>query len=200
MGVFLQKQIQRNHIIKQRLLLGDSEYQKKCESLTQHLFEFLLNQNFQSIHTYLSIAKNREVDTSKIVEWLFQNKKKVYVPVVEKSQLITVKILPGTVYKTSKWGIKEPADVLQIDVCPEIVLTPVLAVDGSGNRLGYGKGFYDRYFTGLMKNSCEPFKIGLAFDFQVVNSVPKAISPKHQDIPLDYVVTDQGVIFCRRGA
>lgn len=200
MGVFLQKQIQRKHIIKQRLLLGDSEYQKKCESLAQHLFEFLLSQNFQSIHTYLSIAKNREVDTSKIVEWLFQNKKNVYVPVVEKSQLITVKILPATVYKTSKWGIKEPADVPQTDVCPEIVLTPVLAVDESGNRLGYGKGFYDRYFTDLMKNSCKPFKIGLAFDFQVVNSVPKAISPKHQDIPLDCVVTDQGVIFCRRGA
>lgn len=74
-------------------------------------------------------------------------------------------------------------------VIPDIVLAPLLAFDAHGHRLGYGAGFYDRTFTAIRAQGGEPLRAGLCFACQEVEAVPV----DEFDIPLDLIVTEEGV-------
>ena len=73
-------------------------------------------------------------------------------------------------------------------VLPEIVLTPLLAFDGRGNRLGYGAGFYDMTFAAIAAAGSRPLRVGFCFAGQELASVPADAT----DIPLDLVITEEG--------
>ena len=75
--------------------------------------------------------------------------------------------------------------MLPSEVCPSVTVTPLLGVDKRLNRLGKGKGYYDRYF-----NAVETYKVGLAFEEQVIDKVVC----DSWDKPLDMLTTPQGVI------
>ncbi|MBL8888833.1 MAG: 5-formyltetrahydrofolate cyclo-ligase [Planctomycetaceae bacterium] len=99
---------------------------------------------------------------------------------------------------TSKWGLQEPATHLragkriiepqQID----IFLIPGLAFDHHGNRLGYGKGYYDKLLGQRRRDS---LAIALAFQEQIFSDVPH--QPEY-DVPMDYIVTESGILDCQR--
>ena len=73
-------------------------------------------------------------------------------------------------------------------VLPEIVLTPLLAFDAQGNRLGYGAGFYDMTFAAIAEAGVRPVRAGFCFAEQEVAGVPVDA----MDMPLDLVITEQG--------
>ena len=77
----------------------------------------------------------------------------------------------------------------------DIVITPLVAVDYKGNRIGMGKGFYDRSFSWISSNkiSRTTLLIGVAHDFQLIDN----ITPKKYDIALDYIVTPNKIINTR---
>ena len=75
------------------------------------------------------------------------------------------------------------------EVHPTLILTPLLAYDAKGNRLGYGKGHYDRAIAKLRENG-RAFVCGLAFHGQEVDAIPA----EEHDIPLDWVMTERGSI------
>ncbi|HDH96432.1 MAG TPA: 5-formyltetrahydrofolate cyclo-ligase [Proteobacteria bacterium] len=88
------------------------------------------------------------------------------------------------------FGIPEPrgAELPEVDEDEiELVVTPGAAFDMLGYRLGYGGGFYDRLFAQI-RPDC--LKVGIAFSFQLVDSVPH----EPTDVPVDIVVTDQHII------
>ncbi|MDE5549131.1 MAG: 5-formyltetrahydrofolate cyclo-ligase, partial [Clostridia bacterium] len=89
-----------------------------------------------------------EVDTKEIIEY-FQDIREVYLPVVDGDDMLLVKVDKDSEYAIAKWGILEPSGkrLLPQDVKPKITITPLLGVDRNLNRLGKGKGFYDRYFA-----------------------------------------------------
>ncbi len=96
---------------------------------------------------------------------------------------------PGLKLATSDWGIGEPGPD-QPAAAPDIVLTPLLAFDDRGWRLGYGGGYYDRSLAALRRrNPGRVLAVGLAYARQRVDTVP------HNDFDqrLDYVVTEDGV-------
>ena len=72
---------------------------------------------------------------------------------------------------------------------PDVMLVPLLAFDSQNNRLGYGKGFYDRYLSKFLKNKKKTTTIGIAFSFQKYNKLPVLKS----DIKLDYILTEKGL-------
>ena len=84
------------------------------------------------------------------------------------------------------WGIREPRAGAP-RVVPDTVLVPLVAADARGNRLGYGKGYYDRTLTGLAAT-----RIGVAWDCQVIDDVPA----EAWDAPLDWLVTPTRTIRC----
>jgi 5-formyltetrahydrofolate cyclo-ligase len=97
---------------------------------------------------------------------------------------------PGDATRAAVWGIREPlpsAPLLE----PDVLLVPLLAFDGEGNRLGYGGGFYDRTIARL--RALKPVvTIGLAFDEQRVDAVPHA----GYDQRLEWVLTPKGPVRC----
>lgn len=137
-----------------------------------------------SICIYNSLAS--EVDTKALIEY-FCNMREVYLPVVDGEDIALVNVDKDTKYVEGAWGIYEPIGkrLAPQDVRPSVTVTPLLGVDRRLNRLGKGKGYYDRYFA-----KTDTFKVGLAYREQVVEKV----YADDWDKPLDMLITPDGII------
>ena len=89
----------------------------------------------------------------------------------------------------NKFGIPEPLKSKK--KIPSIILVPLLAFDETKNRVGYGKGFYDKYLNKYLKSKKKILTVGVAFSFQKYNKLPV----NDNDFKLDYVITEKGIIW-----
>lgn len=121
-------------------------------------------------------AMDSEVNIDRLIEYAVHHGKRVYLPRVNGDELELVQY--PCQLKVGAYGILEPVGQA-VEVYPKLVIAPVLGVDKSGNRLGKGKGYYDRYF----EKAGECAKIGVAFSEQVVDNVFGEV----HDIPLDKI-------------
>ena len=113
----------------------------------------------------------------------------IALPVVVKNQPLQF-VVPDGPLAPGPFGIHQPVTGRPVDPSElGVVLVPLVAVDPSGNRIGYGAGYYDRTFA-FRQASGRPILIGLAHQFQVVDRV----EPNSWDIPLDLIVTEIGVL------
>ena len=136
-------------------------------------------------HIFLSIEEHKEINTDYILNILAGKDKNI---VISKSDFKTTSLInflltDNTVIKKNHWNIPEPIDGIEIeDKKVDVVFIPLLAFDKTGNRVGYGKGFYDNFLA-----NCKPetIKIGLSF-FDVENEIEGIYEG---DIKLDYCVT-----------
>ena len=87
----------------------------------------------------------------------------------------------------NEFGILEPART-QAKV-PDIMLVPILAFDKNKYRLGYGKGFYDRYLNKYLKQYKDILTVGVAFSFQKYHKIPI----NHNDVKVDFILTEKGI-------
>ncbi|WP_299182420.1 5-formyltetrahydrofolate cyclo-ligase [uncultured Aquimarina sp.] len=136
-------------------------------------------------HIFLSIEKQKEINTEFILHILQGKDKNIVVSKsdFQENTLEHILLTDGTILKTNSYGIPEPTDGIPIPESKiDVVFVPLLAFDKKGNRVGYGKGFYDKFLS--MCNS-KTIKIGLSF-FTVEEEI-KEILPT--DIKLDYCVT-----------
>jgi 5-formyltetrahydrofolate cyclo-ligase len=90
--------------------------------------------------------------------------------------------------KVNNFGMLEPC-LTNKPMVPDFMLVPLLAFDNNNNRLGYGKGFYDRFLNKFLKTKKKITTIGVAFSFQKYNKLPVSNS----DIKLDYILTEKGL-------
>ncbi|WHF50411.1 5-formyltetrahydrofolate cyclo-ligase [Chryseobacterium gotjawalense] len=154
---------------------------------TRFMSEFPLKEN-QKVHCFLSIPEKGEVDTNEFLNYFYENKIRVFVPKMIKTELIALEITKETPLIKNSWGIKEPAGEVDSGVKDfDFIITPLLYSDHFGNRVGYGKGFYDRFFSEVNPNAV---KVGVSF-----------FPPQEQvediaefDVPLDYLVTPTEVL------
>ncbi len=135
-------------------------------------------------HIFLSIPKHKEVQTEFLLHILQGRDKSIVVPKAHfnTGNMSAILLQEHTKIELSAFGIPEPVEGLEVS--PEqldVVFVPLLAFDVSGNRLGYGKGFYDRFLS-TCNASCK--KIGLSF-FEPEKELPK----EPWDLPLDMVIT-----------
>ncbi len=118
--------------------------------------------------------------------------KEVYFPRVSGSSLSFHRVKSLDELKPGKFGIPEP-DAGSFSAAPgelDLIIVPGVAFDSTGNRLGYGKGYYDRSVI----NVPEGKRIALAYGFQVLDFVPGGKS----DLGVGLIVTEFGIIFCSR--
>jgi 5-formyltetrahydrofolate cyclo-ligase len=136
-------------------------------------------------HIFLSIEELKEINTDYILNILSGKDKNI---VISKSHMDTglmthFLLTDNTVLRKSSYHIPEPVDGIEINENKiDVVFIPLLAYDKLGNRVGYGKGFYDRF---LAKCKPETLKIGLSF-FEAENEISDV---NESDIKLDYCVT-----------
>lgn len=176
----------------ERLALAKEEWQSRSARIVQNILAFEKFQQAKVVHGFIPDEHRHEVNLIPLLEWIISNQKKLLVPVVEEGELISVELTSFNHLEKNSFGVREPVAHVPSSLESEIdlVLVPLLAVDSKGNRLGYGKGYYDRFFKRL---NSQAFKLGVAFAFQVLNHVPAT----GNDIRLDAVVTESGMMLCK---
>lgn len=135
-------------------------------------------------HVFLTIEHLKEIDTQPLISVLFGKDKQVLIPKsdISSCEMTHYLLQDNTVIKPNLWNIPEPIGGIQIETQKiEVVFVPLLAYDKKGQRVGYGKGFYD----GFLKQCPNALKIGLSF-FDPEDRIDD-IHPN--DVALDYCVT-----------
>ena len=127
-----------------------------------------------------------EADTAELIAALLAQNKRVLVPRVAGADMLAVPYSART--RPSRFGTEEPTEG-EDEPC-ELAVAPLLAVDCEGYRLGYGGGYYDRYFAAHPN----VLRVGICYAGQVVPRLPRS----KQDIPLHAIVTEAGVVHVRR--
>ncbi len=146
---------------------------------------------FTSARSVLLYASFRsEADTIGLIRYCLQNNKVTVLPKVNNGELLLYRINKMDELLPGNWGIPEPfvpedrrVDVRDVD----LVIVPGSAFDEQGNRLGYGKGFYDK----LLKSKRSP-AIALSYEDQIVPALPA----ESHDVRMDKIVTDKRIIDC----
>ncbi|WP_340609435.1 5-formyltetrahydrofolate cyclo-ligase [Xenorhabdus bharatensis] len=143
----------------------------------------------KKIALYLSF--DGELDTRPLIQQLWQQNKQVYLPVLHpfsRNHLLFLRYQPDTPLIRNQFRIEEPPlDIRQVLPVSEldVMFIPLVAFDRSGQRLGMGGGFYDRTLAKWQQQHFYP--IGLAHNFQLVDSLPSA----SWDIPLPEIITPE---------
>jgi len=145
----------------------------------------------QSIHIFLPIEKFFEIDTKIWIDYYWKNHIRVYIPKMLGEEIISIRYFPETVLKQNSWGIWEPETSEGEEVDFHQIITPLLYADKLGNRVGYGKGFYDRFF----KRNENALKIGINY-FGAGNEIIDADS---FDVKLDYLISPEEILSFKEG-
>lgn len=189
-NIKLDKNSIRKSIAHKRLTLSDAEVEQKSLQISNSLIALDIFKLSRSIALYFPIQK--EVRTQCIFDLAVNCEKEVYFPRVNGSSLDFYRVNDLEQLKPGKFGVLEPDPNLpkvsnkRID----LFILPGLAFDDSGNRLGYGKGYYDR----ALDNVPQGKKVGLAYEFQILDSVPV----DENDRKVELIVTERGIVFSRR--
>jgi 5-formyltetrahydrofolate cyclo-ligase len=171
----------RNALVKQDRI----EAAKRIADQLQKNWDF----KDELISMYLPIARLNEIDTASIAKRL-GTKNRICAPVAnfEDHSLTHVELDLATELEENEWGIPEPINGKTFSVNEiTVVLVPLLISDHKGHRLGYGKGFYDRF---LKQCSAKTLFIGLNY-FDPIEKIPELNA---FDIPLHFLVTPDKVI------
>ncbi|MBT5017226.1 MAG: 5-formyltetrahydrofolate cyclo-ligase [Planctomicrobium sp.] len=173
--------------------------QQDKDKLSAKLFERLtdLSEFSDTATTLYYVDVRNEVRTKPFLEEQLNSSLKVVVPYCDEGSLSLVELRDFTELAEGAYGILEPIEQLKYDqnraVHPssiDIALIPGLGFDTAGGRLGHGKGYYDRLLP-MLREDC--LRIGIAFDCQLVESIPLDAHDQQMDI----ILTPSQIIDCR---
>lgn len=183
------KQQLRKTYLKKRQALAAELISVYNRQLTRHLIEFLPWEQLRLLHTYLPITGSNEVDTQAIIDHIRTEypEVEIAVPKVLPDDTLGHYLLEGTTQlELNKWGIPEPLNSVPVHIERiDLILVPMVIFDKGGNRIGYGKGHYDRFLSFCRADA---LKVGLCY-FDPV----ERIEAEPQDVQLDAVVTPSRV-------
>ena len=181
----------RAKLIDKRKKLSKFELKEKSKYIKMTIFKMKEFKDSRTILLYVSY--NNEVDTHQIIKECLDIGKKIVVP---KTDILTEKILLSELtnwdhLELGEFNILEPKKEFFKEVLIDsidLMFIPGIAFDIHGNRIGHGKGYYDK----LLKIPNNAIKIGLAFELQIVDNIPTEI----HDIKVNKIVTEKRVITC----
>jgi 5-formyltetrahydrofolate cyclo-ligase len=168
----LTKEQIRSKIIFRLKTQKEEDRDRKSRKIREKLFRAQVFQKAKVVMFY--IAFDGEVRTEEMIEEAKKTGKIVAVPVCKKDRITLRPVIldDNAQLRKGPYGIYEPAIERFIRLKDlDLVIVPGVAFDKKGNRLGRGKGYYDRFLKGLAKDTVS---LGLAFDFQILPSIPAA--------------------------
>ena len=182
----------RRHLLVQRARLTPADIEQKSAVIAAYACALLAFCVRPTVMVYMALPQ--EVQTTRIIVQARVWQKRIAVPVVQGDSLAAVELPDDPAQlRRGRFGILEPL-ATQAAVPPEeigYVMVPGVAFDYRGGRLGFGKGYYDRFLSRLPATT---YRGGLAFGIQVVPCVPQA----SHDVCMHGIVTEQGFIPCMR--
>jgi 5-formyltetrahydrofolate cyclo-ligase len=179
----------RREFRQRRRALSAAEQRAHSARVARRFYAAGLHLRGRTIGLY--VANDGELDPEPLLRRLLQSRKRVALPVVgARGEMRFYRYRRDTPMVENRFGIPEPAAAAPL-VSPlsvDLLLLPLVAFDASGNRLGMGAGFYDRYL-GRLPPGLRPRLIGLAHEAQ---RSPEPLPAAPWDVPLDGVLTDAG--------
>lgn len=165
--------------------LATLEKNIEAQKAAELLFSIVAKNNYRHIALYLT--NDAELDPFPLIKKLWQNNIQTYLPILHpftKGHLLFQSYTPDSLMVKNKYGISEPKlDVTK--VCPledlQLILTPLVAFDNLGNRLGMGGGYYDRTLANIKNIQV----IGFGYNFQKI----EFLETEKWDISCDIIVT-----------
>lgn len=180
-----EKQVIRNRIAEQKKKMSEIEIQQKSNHIVEKLFS--LSDYIEAECIYAFVNFNQEVVTRQIILNAIDSGKRIAVPKITEKKMKFYFIHSLEDVKSGYMGILEPITEEEATVSNALMLMPGVAFDTNRNRIGYGKGYYDSYLNSHKIKK----KIGLAYDFQIVNE----IQADEYDIKPDYILTETKIIY-----
>lgn len=178
----------RKEYKKKRQELGADLRQAYSRQISRHLNEYFKPGGYDMIFAYYPLGC--EASVLPFVEELWGKQVKTAFPKVVREELFFYEVRDFSQLEEGAFHIMEPALERTMQVYPAageriLVLTPGLVFDRNGNRMGYGKGFYDRFFEGIP----QVHKVGIAFDCQMA----ERLEAESWDIKMDAVITEKRI-------
>jgi len=176
-----EKTLFREKAIKIRNNIEDRA--QKNEAIARRLEELEEFQTAKHLLFYYSV--NDEVDTLEIIK-KHMSDKQIYLPVMKEDKIFVAVPIESLNLEKGREGVPEPAlSEERFEDKIDLIIVPGVAFDKAGNRLGMGKGYYDRYLGGLQ----DKMKIALAFEEQIFDQIPT----ESYDEAVDRIVTDKNI-------
>ena len=142
----------------------------------------------KSIIIALYYPSNFELNVLKVLELKYFSDQMILLPVAEKNNLMNFyQWKKNDVLTVNEFGMLEP--IKAEAKIPDIIIVPLLAFDKDKYRLGYGKGYYDRYLNKYIKQYKDTITVGVAFSFQKHNKLPI----NKNDVKMDFILTEKGI-------
>lgn len=159
---------------------------EKSELIQNKLISMDIVRNAKSVFLYLEYG--REVSTGILVEYLLNENKIVLIPKcdIQSETMIAVRFTEQTELTDNIYGIKESTSLQEYTGDIDLVIVPGIAFDKYGNRIGHGKGYYDKF---LQNRNLQT--IGLCYS---ENLSDEELPHSDEDIVMDYIVTDREVL------
>ncbi|MEZ9236615.1 5-formyltetrahydrofolate cyclo-ligase [Shewanella sp. 10N.286.52.A9] len=177
----------RRHIRQERNSMDQAEQNQLALIASRHLLSEIQQISAKRVAIYLGF--DGELATNKLIEALWKLDVEVYLPRIHpfaKGHLLFVRYNPDTVMVNNRFDIAEPKldirHIITVDKL-DMIVTPLVAFDDNGNRMGMGGGFYDRTLAQVKDN--KPLAVGYAHDCQQVSYLPV----EYWDIPLPIIIT-----------
>jgi 5-formyltetrahydrofolate cyclo-ligase len=183
------KQELRKKYLGKRLTLKDAEYEQLSELLCESFLQKIDLSSINVLHTFLPIRKNREPDTWLLIKKIQKGFPdiKICVPKINSEGSMESYFLEESSIQLTSWGIPEPVGGYLVDSIEiDLIIVPLLAFDKNGYRVGYGKGYYDRFLKACREDSK---KVGLSF-FPPEEEISDLF---HEDFRIDTVITPDKV-------
>ena len=179
----------RTNILDKRNALSKSEVLEKSSSIKKRIFKMDLFRDAQNILFYVSYGN--EVYTHDMIKESIKVGKTVVVPksVTKNHTLILSRFTNWNDLEMGAYNILEPKNesLTKVDIeSIDLIIVPGVVFDESGNRIGHGRGYYDR----LLNGSQNIPTIGLAFEFQIVEN----IEPEQHDEKINIIITEDRII------
>ncbi|WP_292008420.1 5-formyltetrahydrofolate cyclo-ligase [Chryseobacterium sp.] len=184
----MQKAELRKIYLEKRKALSHDEASFLSEKIFQNFIHFFKPLTGQKVHVFIPIKKFKEVDTHLFINYFWTHGIRVFVPKIVNERLISVEIFKDSEFETHSWGISEPVSNEDSgEIYFDYIITPLLYCDNKGNRIGYGKGFYDNFFQCISSDSV---KVGVNY----FNPRETIDNVWENDISLDYLATSTDVL------
>ena len=180
---------QKSKLRKKYLKIREENYFEIDKKFFSPLLKYIKkNIKKKSIKIALYYPSNFELNVLKLLELKYFSHQMTLLPVVEKNNLMNFyNWKKNDVLIVNKFGMLEP---IKADAkIPDVIIVPLLAFDKNKFRLGYGKGYYDRYLRKYIKQYKDIMTVGVAFSFQKHNKLPI----NKNDVKMDFILTEKGI-------
>ena len=185
--VALGKDSVRKDMLNRRNSLSESEMDLKNSVISENVLSLPEVRAVLKIGVYMSIQG--EVSARELISGLILAEKEVFVPFMQGGEIKFTKFISFTEVVRGDYNVPEPARKAGIDGSSiGLFILPGVAFDKKGYRLGRGRGFYDRFFR--ENNLLGKKRVGVCFDFQLVESIPH----ERHDVRVDIIVTELQVV------